>query len=159
MAQRLSTIAWSGDTLSRLSSDEFVLLCEELGSVDDVSKLVGRIDEMFAEPSQRGDVTVAVRTSVGTAYVGPGEAITSDLLMRANLDMYRAKREGSGAEVIEISKLPMGACDQSLEDDMRQALDDGELEVAYQPMIRTLAGPSGRGSGHQLASFHVTSQL
>jgi diguanylate cyclase (GGDEF)-like protein len=98
VALRLSALVRSGDTLARFSGDEFVFLCEELASLSDVSILVGRIDEMFAEPFRLAGVEVTVGASVGTAYVGPGDAITSDLLMRADLDMYRAKREGAGAD-------------------------------------------------------------
>ncbi len=139
VAQRLSTLVRCGDTLSRFAGDEFVFLCEDLASVDDVSKLVERIDETFREPFQLDGVEVAVRASVGLAYVGPGEAITSDLLTRADLDMYRAKRDGAGvvAEVIQFSAGRLTADDHSLEDDVRRELHDGHLEVAYQPIVRT----------------------
>ncbi|MEO6495628.1 MAG: hypothetical protein ABIP99_22585 [Ilumatobacteraceae bacterium] len=61
-----------------------------------------------------------VRTSVGTAYVAPGEAITSDLLVRADLDMYRAKREGEGVAIIEINGVRLSVDDQGVEGDMRR---------------------------------------
>jgi diguanylate cyclase (GGDEF)-like protein len=137
VANRLSTLVRCGDTLARFSGDEFVFLCEDLGSVDDVSTLVQRINETFDEPFQLDEVQVKVRASVGISYVGPGEAITSDLLIRADLDMYRAKRFGAAAEVIQINSLRLSRDDQSLAADVRRALDEGQLEVAYQPIIRT----------------------
>lgn len=139
VAQRLTTLVRAGDTVSRFSGDEFVLLCEELGSVGDVSKLIARIDEMFLEPFELGGVDVVARASVGVAYAGPGEALTSDLLRRADLDMYRAKSVGAVAEVIEVgisATESIGGPPPGLESDVRRAMDAGQLEVAYQPIIR-----------------------
>lgn len=137
VAQRLSTLVRGGDTLSRFAGDEFVLLCEDLGGVDDVSKLVTRIQETFVEPFELAGVDVVVRTSVGVAYAGPGEAITSDLLTSADLDMYRAKRDGADhVEVVQLGSARTSVGEQRLESDVREAMDAGQLEVAYQPIIR-----------------------
>jgi EAL domain-containing protein (putative c-di-GMP-specific phosphodiesterase class I) len=140
VATRLSHLVRSGDTLARFSGDEFVFLCEALHSAEDVAVLVGRIDEAFAEPFVLDGVDVTIRTSVGTAYVGPGEMITSDLLRRADLDMYRAKREGDGVAIIEIDRLRLSDDDLDLEADLHRALAHDEFEVAYQPIVRTADG-------------------
>lgn len=95
VADRLTTLVRSGDTLARLSGDEFVFLCEELHSIDDVAILVSRIDESFSSPFELNGVDITARASVGTAHVGPGEEITSDLVTRADIDMYRSKREST----------------------------------------------------------------
>ena len=137
VSQRLSTLVRGGDTLARFSGDEFVLLCEELGNVDDVSKLVARIEETFVEPFDLHGVDVVVRTSVGVAYAGPGEAVTSDLLTSADLDMYRAKRDGAAVAVVQLGSQRTSVGGERLEDDVRRAMETGELEVAYQPIIRT----------------------
>ena len=139
VAKRLSTIVREGDTLSRVSGDEFVFLCEELASVSDVAKLVDRILGVFDEPFQLDEVTVEMRTSVGVAYVGPGEAITFDLLRRADLDMYRAKRDSAEeGGATHVSGRPSTPDKGSLEQELRLSLDNGHLEVAYQPIVRTV---------------------
>jgi diguanylate cyclase (GGDEF)-like protein len=142
VAQRLSSLVRRCDTLSRFSGDEFVFLCEELGSADDVTKLVARIDDTFLEPFRLDGDDIAVRASVGIAYVGPGEAITSELLASADLDMYRAKRAGAGAgaDVVEVGGRRANAGEHGLEDDVRGALDAGKLELAYQPIVRASDG-------------------
>lgn len=140
VAVRLSALVRSSDTLARFSGDEFVFLCEELSSLHDVATLVQRIDDTFLLPFKLDGVEVTVRASVGTAYVGPGEAITADLLMRADLDMYRAKREGAGAEIIEVGGARLSTADLSLVGDLRRVLDSGHLDVAYQPIIRSSDG-------------------
>ena len=140
VAHRLSGLVRSGDTLARFSGDEFVFFCEELHSEDDVAILVGRIDQTFSVPFELEGVEVTVRASVGSAYVGPGESITSDLINRADHDMYRAKREGVSLEIIHISNGPFSDDDQGLEVAMRRALMADEFDVAYQPIVRTADG-------------------
>jgi diguanylate cyclase (GGDEF)-like protein len=140
VAHRLSGLVRSGDTLARFSGDEFVFFCEELRSEDDVAILVGRIDQTFSVPFELEGVQVAVRASIGWACAGPGETITSDLIDRADHDMYRAKREGISPEIIHISNRPFGDDDESLEVAMRGALIAGRFEVAYQPVVRPADG-------------------
>lgn len=140
VAERLSMLIRPSDTLCRLSGDEFVFLYEDLADVDDVAGLVRRIDNTFEEPFRLDGVSVTVRASVGVAFVGPGEAITPDLLMRADLDMYRNKRTGTAGEPIRISGSRLTADERSLEDDLKRALDNEHLQVAYQPIIRTTDG-------------------
>ncbi|MBI5088126.1 MAG: GGDEF domain-containing protein [Actinobacteria bacterium] len=137
VARRLSTLVRAGDTLARFSGDEFVFLCEELHGVDDVAALVGRINETFSKPFELDGTSVMVHTSVGTAYVGPGDAVTADLLMRADLDMYRAKREGAGVEIVQIHGSRAHPEEDSLERDMRRALDEHLFDIAYHPIVRT----------------------
>jgi diguanylate cyclase (GGDEF)-like protein len=136
VAHRLSMLIRGGDTLSRFSGDEFVLLCEELTSVEDVSRLVTRIEDAFLEPFELRGVVVAVRASIGSAYVAPGEAVTSDLLTSADLDMYRAKRDVGGAEVVQVGDVRSSVGGHRLEDDVRRAMQSGQFEVAYQPIVR-----------------------
>ena len=87
VAQRLSTLVRHGDTLARVSGDEFVFLCEELAGLDDVNILVARVNDTFLQPFELASGDVAVAASVGIAYVGSGQNITADLLRRADLDM------------------------------------------------------------------------
>jgi diguanylate cyclase (GGDEF)-like protein len=137
VAQRLTGLIRASDTLCRFSGDEFVFLCEEVHGASDVAMLARRIDDTFTTPFQLSGVEVTVRASVGTAYVGPGQDITADLLVRADKAMYRAKREADGRlAVTDLGDADPPTDDQSLEADLRTALDRDELEVAYQPIVR-----------------------
>jgi diguanylate cyclase (GGDEF)-like protein len=137
VSRRLAGLVRESDTLCRFSGDEFVFLCEEVHGAADVSKLAERIDDTFLTPFHLSGVDVTVRASVGTAYVGAGEDITSDLLVRADKAMYQAKREAGGRlNIIDVGDLQQPTDDKSLETDLRAALAAGELEVAYQPIVR-----------------------
>ena len=138
VSRRLTGLIRASDTLCRFAGDEFVFLCEEVHGTADVAMLAQRIDETFMTPFHLSGVDINVRASVGTAFVGPGEDITADLLVRADKAMYRAKREGGGGpEIIDIGTVRPPTDDQTLEGDLRAALAAEELEVAYQPIVRT----------------------
>ncbi|MGZ8724340.1 MAG: diguanylate cyclase domain-containing protein [Aeromicrobium sp.] len=104
IAHRLSGLVRSGDTLARYSGDEFVFLCEDLHGRTDVEVLAKRIDDAFAEPFVlTGAVTVAVTASVGIAFAGLGEEITNELVVKADMAMYQAKRNGgAGHQIIDM---------------------------------------------------------
>ena len=141
VSRRLTGLIRASDTLSRFSGDEFVFLCEEVHGPADVAMLAARIDETFLTPFHLSGVDVTVRASVGTAFVGPGEDITADLLIRADKAMYRAKREaGSGPEIIDLGNIMPPTDDETLEIDLRAALAAEALEVAYQPIVCTSDG-------------------
>ena len=98
VAARMSALLRPGDTLARVSGDEFVFLCEDLAHASDVDGLVARIDGAFGAPFVLPGVELAVRASVGVAYAGPGEAVTESLVSAADQAMYAAKRRGGVAD-------------------------------------------------------------
>jgi diguanylate cyclase (GGDEF)-like protein len=98
VAKRLTTLVRSGDTLARFSGDEFVFLCEDLGSVIDAQALAERIIDTFAEPFEVGGKQLTLTASIGIAYAGPGSAVTSELLIEADLAMYNNKRQHDQTE-------------------------------------------------------------
>jgi diguanylate cyclase (GGDEF)-like protein len=91
VANRLAKLVRPGDTLARISGDEFVILCEDFAR-SDVAKLVGRIEQAFAAPFVIGDLDVTVTASLGLATSGPGKPLSSQLLLEADTAMYDAKR-------------------------------------------------------------------
>lgn len=67
-----------GDTLARVSGDEFVILCEDLHDAGDVEMLAIRIDEAFTAPFNVVGVDIQITASVGIAFAGRGEDIFID---------------------------------------------------------------------------------
>ena len=141
VAQRMSVLIRAGDTLARVSGDEFVFLCEDLGAVCDVVLLADRISEAFTAPFALASVEIAATASVGIAYAGPGATITEDLVRDADMAMYQAKRRGGDThQVIDLQVAQtVHECNQ-LDRDLRMALANAELDVAYQPIVRTADG-------------------
>lgn len=92
IARRLSTLIRPSDTLARLCGDEFVFLCEDLDSPDDVDLITTRIADALAAPFESAGHEITITASVGVAYAGPGRRISTDLVSEADKAMYEAKR-------------------------------------------------------------------
>lgn len=142
VADRLSGLVRPGDTLSRISGDEFVLL-EDLASREDATALADRIDAAFGEPFalNGAGISVAVAPSVGIAYAGPGDAISGQLVIDADLAMYQAKRTADASHhIIDLRPALENDTDEELEQDLRSSLTEGTLALAYQPIVRAIDG-------------------
>src|SRR6185437_14521289 len=115
--------------------------CEDLQSAADVEALATRVDGAFIEPFSVGGVQLAVTASVGMAFAGPGEDISDKLVVQADIAMYQAKRRGGGGhQIIDLREALMSADRDSLEVDLRAAFNDGKLDLAYQPIVRSRDG-------------------
>jgi diguanylate cyclase (GGDEF)-like protein len=141
VAKRLTSLARPGDTLARVAGDEFVFLCEDMRSAADVELLAGRVDAAFAEPFALSQSAIAVSASVGVAFSGLGVAISERLVDEADHAMYQAKRRGGARhQVIELREALRVTEMDSLERDLRVAFAQDQLDVAYQPIVRSADG-------------------
>ncbi len=141
VAQRLTRLVRPGDTLARFAGDEFVFLCEDLSRAADVETLAKRVDEAFAEPFFLSGIEVSTSASVGVAFAGPGEDISEELVAQADTAMYQAKRKGGARhQSIDLREALRSLDSQGLETDLRRAFANGNLDVAYQPIVRPVDG-------------------
>ena len=141
VANRLGEVLRSGDTLTRLAGDEFVILCEDLASSSGAELVAMRIAAAFETPFHLDSQTVVMTASVGLAFSGPGEDVPDTLLRDADLAMYQAKLSGGAHhEVIDQTARVAGDLRKHLERDLRGALTRGEFQLAYQPVIAAASG-------------------
>ena len=141
VAQRLSGLIRPGDTLARVSGDEFVILCEDLVDPSDGELLAKRISDAVAAPFTVEEHQILVTASVGVAYSRPGEPITYQLVIDADSAMYEAKRAGGAAHrVVDRRAAQQERDHNNLEQDLRVALSQDLLELAYQPIVRSADG-------------------
>jgi diguanylate cyclase (GGDEF)-like protein len=97
VAERLQASLRSGDTVSRRSGDEFLLLLETTGIPADVGGLASRIVRHVAEPCRIEGLTLTVNVSVGVATFPADGRSAKQLLENADLAMYAAKKRQAGA--------------------------------------------------------------
>ena len=145
VAGRLYGLVRPGDTLARVSGDEFVILCEELQGSADADLLASRICLAFTTPFSLTDSEITLTASVGVAFAGPGEAVSEALVVKADMAMYEAKRSGgashrtvTSAEAFASHSTHVDRRDDrhDLATELRTAFLRNELHLAYQPIVR-----------------------
>ncbi len=113
LAPRLTAALRPGDTIARFGGDEFVVLCEELGSEQDAIQIAHRIVEQCRAPLEIDGEQLTVTVSVGVAIVDdPFSAVPANVLIEADAAMYRAKRRGTGG--VEVSTAAASAVSDSV---------------------------------------------
>jgi diguanylate cyclase (GGDEF)-like protein/PAS domain S-box-containing protein len=135
-------------TLARFGGDEFTILLEDIDSVtglDDANAAANRIREDLQRPISIAEHEVFATASIGIAISSPGQDTPGDLVRNADVAMYRAKANGRARAVVfdeGLDALAVGRLE--LETELRRAIDQGELEVYYQPIVDL---PTGRIQG------------
>jgi diguanylate cyclase (GGDEF)-like protein len=138
VAQRLAAVLRPGDTLARLSGDEFVILCEGLDTSARTGAIADRISAVFATPFQLQAAEIDVTASVGIAFLGCDGQLPEDLLQDADMAMYQAKRRGGARhQLIDLSEKRHTLQQVNLERELRGAATRGELHLEYQPIVET----------------------
>ena len=140
VAERLTGVLRPGDTLARLSGDEFVILCEDLDDPSQADAIVARVDAALARPFGLSGVEVRITASIGIAFTGRGNDAPEELLRDADLAMYRIKRERGGRQLIDLRELHLAEDQDDLERALPGARARGELHLAYQPIVATVDG-------------------
>ncbi|MCZ7530507.1 MAG: EAL domain-containing protein [Acidimicrobiia bacterium] len=140
-ARRLRATVRSGDTVARIGGDEFVVLCEDIDDEHHVPATARRIIEEFRRPFEVADEHAFVTVSVGVA-MSHSEVETAESLLRdADVAMYRAKDAGrSRFEVFDEDMRAWVTERYSMEAALRQAIENDELMVAYQPAQDLVTG-------------------
>ncbi len=145
VARRLSRDLKPGDTLARLSGDQFgaIILTEPLA---DLAATLDGLREALAAPISFGEKEIALTVSIGAAVHNPKQHVKGgELLADAQLALANAKKGGGDRAVLFTPSMRSYASDRrTLENDMRHALERGEIMVLFRPIIRledrTVAG-------------------
>ncbi len=134
VAARLKGLCRKGDTIARLGGDEFAIVVA--ASPPTVAALASRIVAALAGPVDLLPGIVTLSCSVGATIVSDATTDPLEALRQADLALYRAKAQGSGRYCFFETEMD-GAikAKRALEDDLRLALANNKLDVAYQPIV------------------------
>lgn len=134
VAERLRSLMGPGQTLSRLSGDEFAVLCTGEGAAA-LGGLTDRIRQALREGFHHERRELSLSVSMGVAVATPGAAPLS-LVRQADSAMNRAKLDGR--DRVAFFDQARHALQTALLDDhlgLRMALERGELRAHYQPIV------------------------
>jgi len=100
VSRRLSGCARRQDTVSRMGGDEFVVLVEDITSIDIAPQVAMRVQTVLSKPFNIRGQDVFSSASIGITYYHPGYQKPEELLRDADIAMYRAKAAGRARHVI-----------------------------------------------------------
>ena len=135
-ARRLRHCLRSKDTAARLGGDEFTILLEEIDDPGDAVRVAQRIAESLRAPFTLGEHEVFVTTSIGIAISAAAGASPDNVMRDADVAMYAAKSEGKARYKVFNAEMYSKALRRlELENELRRAIEGGELRLHYQPKI------------------------
>jgi diguanylate cyclase (GGDEF)-like protein len=141
VAERVTGLLRPGDTLARLSGDEFVILCEDVAGRSEIDAIAARIGARLADLFILSSCDVNTTASIGIALTGRGDHLPEEVLHDADLAMYQAKRKGGARhQLIDLGEQRLVEQRASLQRDLRGACRGGELRMEYQPIVQTADG-------------------
>jgi diguanylate cyclase (GGDEF)-like protein/PAS domain S-box-containing protein len=124
------------DTVARFGGDEFAVLVEGFLAEDAALVIAERIHATLEKPIRLGQDDVYVHASIGIAN-GDAGSTADEVVRNADLAMYSAKDDGKGQTACFEPSMHSAARKRlQLTGDLRRALDEGQLSVNYQPLIR-----------------------
>ena len=148
VAERLKSVIGNHGQVGRLGGDEFQAVFPGTVDMGLLESLARTLIEQVSRPYtiERNNVTIGA--SVGIVIGDPGRSSADALVRNADLALYAAKAAGRGKHRFYESSMHSEAAErQVLENDLRKAIERGELSVAYQPVVRT--------AGEEISGFEA----
>ncbi|HMT44265.1 MAG TPA: EAL domain-containing protein, partial [Chakrabartia sp.] len=138
VAERLTRVVGDRGEIGRLGGDEFQIILPDLDDRGKLGELATKIIQIISLPYAIDNERAVIGTSVGIA-IAPYDGLEKDDLLRgSDLALYAAKNGGRGQFRFYSTDLKDEAEEaRLLEDDLREALVNDQLELHYQPVVRT----------------------
>ena len=138
VAERLKSVMGNHGQIGRLGGDEFQAVLPGAVDIGLLESLARTLIEQVSRPYMIEGNKVTIGAPVGIAIGDPGRASADALVRNADLALYAAKGAGRGKHCLYEPSMHSEAAErQLLENDLRQAIERGELAVHYQPIVHT----------------------
>ncbi|MBZ9557470.1 MULTISPECIES: GGDEF and EAL domain-containing protein [Modicisalibacter] len=139
VSRRLKRLMRSTDIVARFGGDEFVIALTGMGNGDKASKVAQKIIDDLIQPFQlaNGEL-VGISVSIGLAFTNDYRLSTNTLIDSADQAMYEAKLGGKNR--IARAHRYIEARSQDAFQRIKEAFEDGELELYFQPIVDLASG-------------------
>ena len=138
-ARRLYSSLRGGDFLARTGGDEFGLLLKLDKGLEDATHAAERIRSALSAPFRLSELEIRVDCAIGCALLGGSEELAEEVLRNAQFALKRAKASGT-IRFYEPNQARAARRRFSIETELRRAIEGGELELAFQPLIDLKTG-------------------
>ncbi|UQZ34472.1 hypothetical protein C2I18_13660 [Paenibacillus sp. PK3_47] len=140
-SERLQSLVPEGVMLSRLGGDEFVIFIKDAKQRDKVMELAEDIMHAFRRSFLIGESKLYVSTSIGISFYPEDGETAEEILMNADVAMYRAKEEGKSTYVVYDKSMHTPFNERmTIEKHLRSAMINDEFELHYQPQVDIRTG-------------------
>jgi diguanylate cyclase (GGDEF)-like protein/PAS domain S-box-containing protein len=137
VARRIQSALRDHDMVGRLGGDEFAVVAERVSTPTEALGLTGRILDAVRKPLRIGDANIAPSLSIGIAYSQGTGHTARQVLADADAALHAAKRSGRGSwQLFDESQRTWTSDHLALRTRVGAALQHGELELHYQPIVR-----------------------
>ena len=133
LGERLASYCGSNRRVGRLGGDEFAIVLSEGNDAESAARVAREVLEIVAVPVVLDGVRIVMAASIGIAVHPEHGADAASLLQRADVAMYAAKTGHLGVAMYQPTEDHVSARRLVLAGELRRAIDDGTLFVAYQP--------------------------
>lgn len=141
VGERLKQFVSDDTFASRLGGDEFLVFVGACGSLEHFEQVVTELNERLSGFYQLGDKSIKVSMTFGGYRFHPFEATVDQALAKADMALYEGKREGRGTYKLFAREFEERVERRSmLERDLEGAIDRGELQLRYQPLVSATTG-------------------
>jgi diguanylate cyclase (GGDEF)-like protein len=144
-ARRLVSALRGGDVLARTGGDEFGVLMRLDRGIEEALQAAERIRATLAAPFRLSELEIRIDCAIGVAILSGREEHSEEALRNAQFAKKRAKASGN-VELYEPNQARVARRRFSIETELRHALEEDQLRLAYQPLIDL---GSGRVAGFE----------
>jgi diguanylate cyclase (GGDEF)-like protein/PAS domain S-box-containing protein len=140
-AERMRNCLRQSDTLARLGGDEFAIIQADAPTKVEAMRLANRLVRVLEAPFEIDGFTIPAGASIGCVLAPLHGRTSQTLLQQGDIALYRAKSEGRGRVVLFTPEMGADLVERRLlQSDLRQALEEDGLSLAYQPKFCTVSG-------------------
>ncbi len=141
MARRISNAMPEADTIARLAGDEFAVLFDAYANLSSLARVTSRLLGKLRAPLLINGHELVIGASVGISLLPDNARVASDLVTQANMAMQHAKHLGGDTFQFFTENQRAGTLERlQLENQLRKAIDEHQLEVFYQPKLHVSSG-------------------
>lgn len=141
VAQHIKASLRDNDTLARIGGDEFVVLLEDLASIDKCQPMIERLLAAAAMPILINGLELQVSASIGVTFYPRDDGDADQLLRHADQAMYQAKQAGRNRyHYFDVAAAEAAEHQHEFIKQVEQALERNEFMLYYQPKVNMRTG-------------------